>query len=261
MNIFINESINGPQGTLQNLRESMPRNFFTFSFFFECFVMMICPNPFYERYIITQTISENAYFQVYHLNDFLLIFMFFRLFFCYRTAINYSVYTDAYSLKIYKQYGFTAGVFFAIKVKMMMRPGWLVLYDFLSQILVMSFILRLVEFPYDEKKALDDKYVDLPLNHYLNSLWLIIMTITTVGYGDISPNTVLGRMIAVISAMWGAILISLIVVVTVKLFDLSKKEEQALSHIKMSHSAAKSIKVSIKYFIAKKKFYIEKLQS
>ena len=93
----------------------------------------------------------------------------------------------------------------------------------------MSFILRLVEYPYDETYDIIDNHSDMPLYHYLNDLWLIIMTITTVGYGDVSPNTVLGRVVAVVSAMWGAILISLIVVVTVKIFDLNKKEEQALS--------------------------------
>ena len=91
------------------------------------------------------------------MNDFLLVFMFFRLFLFYRTAINFSVYTDAFSLKIYREYGFNAGLFFAIKVKMMMSPGWLVLYDFLSQILVMSFILRLVEYPYDTHTS-SEKY-------------------------------------------------------------------------------------------------------
>lgn len=41
------------------------------------------------------------------------------------------------------------------------------------------------------------------------------MTLTTVGYGDLHPKTRLGRLIAVITAIWGAILISLIVVATV----------------------------------------------
>lgn len=47
------------------------------------------------------------------------------------------------------------------------------------------------------------------------------MTLTTVGYGDLHPNTEFGRFVAVITAIWGAILISLIVVATVKIFDLS----------------------------------------
>ena len=33
-------------------------------------------------------------------SDFLIVFMFFRLFFLYRCVINYNLYTDAYSKKV-----------------------------------------------------------------------------------------------------------------------------------------------------------------
>ena len=48
-----------------------------------------------------------------------------------------------------------------------------------------------------------------------------------------------------VAAMWGAVLISLVVVSTVKIFDLNSKELKALKHIQMSRSAAKCIKTSL----------------
>ena len=46
---------------------------------------------------------------------------------------------------------------------------------------------------------------------FANSLWWTIVTMTTVGYGDMAPTTPLGRLLAVIIMFFG---ISLIAVVT-----------------------------------------------
>ena len=97
----------------------------------------------------------------------------------------------------------------------------------------MAWILKILERPYhkDESNAPQD------LDWYLNSLWLIIVTITTVGYGEIRPRTYLGRIVTVAAAIWGSILISVIVVSIVKLFDLEIKEKKAMRHITMARSA------------------------
>ena len=65
----------------------------------------------------------------------------------YRTIVNYSDENDAYSRKICKQYGFKSGAFFTIKVKLLTQPGLLVLTDFLSQVIIISYVLRIVENP------------------------------------------------------------------------------------------------------------------
>ncbi len=50
-------------------------------------------------------------------------------------------------------------------------------------------------------------------NNYTNSLWLVLMTITTVGYGDYFPHTEIGRIIILIVAIWGTFIVSMMVVV------------------------------------------------
>ena len=102
-----------------------------------------------------------------------------------------------------------------MKVKLITNPGVLVLCDFLSQVLVLSYVLRIFERPFTPDSDDPDNKTPSKLDYYENSIWLITMTLTTVGYGDLHPRTRLGRLVAVVTAMWGAILISLIVVSTV----------------------------------------------
>lgn len=38
-------------------------------------------------------------------------------------------------------------------------------------------------------------------NHYLNSIWLVVVTFMSIGYGDIVPNTYCGRAMAIFTGI------------------------------------------------------------
>lgn len=42
-----------------------------------------------------------------------------------------------------------------------------------------------------------------------NAMWLVLITQTTVGYGDFFPNGSFGRVIIAMSAIWGGIILSM----------------------------------------------------
>lgn len=48
--------------------------------------------------------------------------------------------------------------------------------------------------------------------YYGNCIWLTIITMTTVGYGDFFPKTSLGRFVLVFLAIWGVFIVSILVV-------------------------------------------------
>ena len=175
---------------------------------------------------------------MYYLCDFFLVIMFLRLFFAARSIMNYSLYTDAYSKKLCSTYGFTSGVRFTLKVQCVMKPTNFVLLLFFANILILSYILRVFEIPYFRRYGHNMYEFD----DFNNSLWLIVMTITTVGYGDITVHTAPGRFITMFAALWGAVMISLVVLVSANIFKLSKSQTKALRHIRVTRSAAKSIK-------------------
>lgn len=55
------------------------------------------------------------------------------------------------------------------------------------------------------KSELDWEYV-------WNGMWCMIITMTTVGYGDFVPKTHAGRLIGVVGCFWGTFLVSMMVV-------------------------------------------------
>ena len=59
---------------------------------------------------------------------------------------------------------------------------------------------------------------------YPNALWLILITTTTVGYGDYYPQTPLGRIIILFVAIWGTLIVSIMVVVVSNTLSMQKSE-------------------------------------
>jgi voltage-gated potassium channel len=60
------------------------------------------------------------------------------------------------------------------------------------------------------------------MSQYLDFIYMMFITITTVGYGDFTPRTDAGRIFIMMGAIWGAFIISLIVLVVGNTFALNK---------------------------------------
>ena len=58
-------------------------------------------------------------------------------------------------------------------------------------------------------------------------MWNVIITLTTVGYGDYYPKTNCGRIIGVLTAFWGVFFVSLFVVALTNSLDLEDSENRA----------------------------------
>jgi len=67
-------------------------------------------------YVIDMLSSKSTTIPItYTLSDFLLAFMFLRMYFLVRTLLNFTVYADLYSKKVCAKYGFEGSTSFFIK--------------------------------------------------------------------------------------------------------------------------------------------------
>jgi len=69
------------------------------------------------------------------------------------------------------------------------------------------------------------------------------------------PKTFLGKLLIMLISIWGAILISLVILVVTNVFKLSNNQKKAMKDINHTFKAAKIISLSVKFFMAKKKYY------
>jgi hypothetical protein len=63
-----------------------------------------------------------------------------------------------------------------------------------------------------------------------------------------------------LAALWGAAMISVLVLTTSTFFDLDTQQLKAMRHINLTSHAAKTISISFKLFQKKKQLYMERIK-
>lgn len=134
-----------------------------------------------------------------------------------RTLFNRSIFMDAIAKKMCNSYGFEAGVKFSLKSYLKIYPERTVMTIFFVTIFLSAYLIRIAELPYYRKLHGESRVL---FDDYFNSLWLTVITLTTVGYGDMYAVTIPGRCVTMVLALWGTTLISLFVVVISGIFEL-----------------------------------------
>lgn len=118
-------------------------------------------------------------------------------------------------------YGCKSASIFSVKIIIKENSSYFLLITCLS-ILVFAIALRIFERPFKDYKNTSQNF-----DHIWNSMWLICLAMTTVGYGDIVPKTHMGRFITTLACFWGIFLISVSVVLLTNVLKFSEGEEKS----------------------------------
>jgi hypothetical protein len=122
--------------------------------------------------------------------------------------------------------GFETNSYFAIKAYMKWMP-----MAFLTCCCAFSiFYFGLAVRNFEKPLIVTDKYSHHFRNHW-NAFWQVILTMTTVGYGDIYPLTTAGRLATIIACIWGMFVVSTITATLTNIISLSKEEDAVYGEV------------------------------
>lgn len=149
--------------------------------------------------------------------------------------------------------GFRLSRFFSIKCLMIVHPYLFLLISGSIVAFAFAMILRISDGPIIE---ISDKAKENQLNFkpIANALWVALVSMTTVGYGDIYPLTNLGRFVVVVCAVLGTIIVSLMVISLQNSLQFNTSEERAYNLKRQIDLKSKVQRKSVEYFMSQYKF-------
>jgi len=100
-------------------------------------------------------------------------------------------------------------------------------------VLFLSYLMRIAERP---AWIIYREWTDVGPIYWI---YLVIITMTTVGFGDFAPLTNIGKIITVLTALWGGFIIGLLIVSVTEIFSLSSTQKVAFDKLVKVKRAAK----------------------
>ena len=105
---------------------------------------------------------------------------------------------------------------FYFKIQLVHNPYKFTIWSFVGSVSILSLLLQISDVP-----ILQPESTDSP-QELFQIVWLIVITMTTVGYGEVYPQTDFGKVIAVVTALWGAFNLTLLVLTLNQIFKLNE---------------------------------------
>jgi voltage-gated potassium channel len=88
-----------------------------------------------------------------------------------------------------------------------------------------------------------------------DSVWFTLITMSTVGYGDVVASTPMGRFITIIMIFSGAYLTTLLIAVQASLLSLQETGKSAIVEVTEQKSALGAIVAALRFQVARTKRY------
>lgn len=141
----------------------------------------------------------------YNLNDILHIFQFVKFLFLGRAYTQGTKYATSRAYRLCGYYDCENKETFLVRCMMQDRPLSFIASIFVFGIMLFGYALRIAETPLWTVDKTMDYY------SYFNCMWNVLITMTTVGYGDMYPRTIMGRLIVLVCCIYGNVVMSLLV--------------------------------------------------
>ena len=161
----------------------------------------------------------------YSLNNFLLILLLTRLWFFIKFLLFQTEFSNDRMQRICEYNGFNSNILFALKAYMRTNPIRFYAVVFLIILVYHSYLLRIFE------RDLDP-YTGNDFANLWNAFWCMLITMFTVGFGDLLPSTLPGRIVGISGCIFGVFLISLSIVTITNVFVIEGAEKNIYTLLK-----------------------------
>jgi Ion channel. len=195
----------------------------------ECILVFVHPSPFlYDVSFEMNTLYDNVRI-FYYVNDLLGMILFLRVFVIFRVALMNTYWYSNRAQRLCEMYDCDPGYFFAIKCIMREYPIRIVFLGLFLSLPIFGYWIRVSERPII--RTITDPH-EWNFDSYFSSMWNVIISIATVGYGDYYVKTLFGRIIVFFCCMWGSCVVSLMVVSVTTVLEMSFLENKAYHVLK-----------------------------
>jgi hypothetical protein len=223
-------------------------------------ILINLPHPlwFLHKYSVEMynEVIEKYYTQ--SINSLLCVLVLPRLYHVFRLVLLKSKYNSARAHRVCKMNGVLADRFWVLKCLMNAYPFKVVILMMIVAIFSGGFCLRIFERPLTPPGA-KTGFFDLG-----NAMWCIIITMTTVGFGDLTPTSALGRIVGTLACIWGVFVVALMVVGVTKFMILDSGQNKSfIIHLRLKFKdlfkikACEVLKNGLKFRVIMKKFKAE----
>ena len=184
----------------------------------------------------TVTVSQQILYEqvdvCYYTSEILYAIMYFRIGYFALAMFSYGRFQTQLAFATAERYGVQITPAFSMKCYIGAYPMVILVFCFLIPGVVMFGLLMRI---FERVRADQDYHTTV------NAFWNIIITMTTVGYGDTFATTVLGRTMVIFSIFWGGIILSLTFVTVGSVLQLKANEKRAYTAIIVGRGAADAI--------------------
>ena len=189
------------------------------------FLILTTPSHWYIGLSVKESNKDLNFVAKYSLNSIMVTISLVRIIFIIRPILIVNLFMDPLSNFKCRQYSFETSLMYSLKCQTKYSPLQTYSLFLLLFLLALSYALRLFERP-------ANNYFD----NYIDAIWLNFVTMTTVGYGELSASTVAGRIVSVISCITGLFLLSMVIATVTNILSLEPHEMRMLAILNKSEN-------------------------
>ncbi|TNV85769.1 hypothetical protein FGO68_gene2985 [Halteria grandinella] len=173
-------------------------------------------------------LASEPKFGTFTMDQSMVFFSLFKVYFVIRIIPHLTLLTPENSRKISDITGLDLNFIFYFNIVLIERPITFLILTLLYLVTFVGMLIHIYEKSnsslFNPKAMLSAQFSDYPLN----SQWFLITSLTSIGYGDLIPQTYFGRFIIIVACFMGTFLLSMVILTITKRTSLQQGQITAV---------------------------------